>query len=268
MGAAAQPAGPKPGCQTNAWRVQPGNFGDFLKALDRVHHYGYEGFETGFRNIENRLDHARETRSEFDKRGLLFLGCHIFLTQYDPASSIAPADLIARIIKTSAALGAQRLILSGAGATGDRAALDRKIKALAAAGRQCRQAGIGLAYHNHDVEFLGENPEIEEMLRRGDPSHLSLVLDAGHALRTKADVADFFHRHDSRIAGIHLRDFRSGDQVPFGQGEIDWSKLAAAIRRRNWTGWVITEEERLNDVKPGDAAVEPARRGMKKIFGV
>jgi hypothetical protein len=99
MDAAAQTAGPKAGCQTNAWRVQPGNFGDFLNALDRVRHYGYEGFETGFRNIGNRLDQARETRAELEKRVLVSLGCHIFLTQYDPATSIAPAGLIARVIK-------------------------------------------------------------------------------------------------------------------------------------------------------------------------
>lgn len=97
--AAAQTAGPKAGCRTNAGRVQPGNFGDFPNTLDRVRHYGYEGFETGFRNIENRLDQARETRAEFEKRELVFQGCHIFLTQYDRAASIAPAGLIARVTK-------------------------------------------------------------------------------------------------------------------------------------------------------------------------
>jgi hypothetical protein len=58
--------------------------------------------------------------------------------------------------------------MSGAGSGNSRAALDRKIKALEGVAGQCKQAGIGLAYHNHDVEFAGESREIDQMLRRTD----------------------------------------------------------------------------------------------------
>jgi hypothetical protein len=58
--------------------------------------------------------------------------------------------------------------MSGAGAGNNRAAPDRKIKALEAAAGQCKQAGTGLADHNHYVEFAGESPEIDQMLRRTD----------------------------------------------------------------------------------------------------
>lgn len=256
------------GCQTNAWRIDPSNFDSFLTALDRVRAYGYHGFETGFRNVQGRFDRAAETRKTIESRGLEFLGCHIFLTKYDEATSLAPSDLIDHVIKGSSALGARRLILSGGACKQDSAALKRKTAALQEAGRKCKQRGIGLAYHNHDIEFLNNAAEMEAMLRLTDAGLLHLLMDAGHVHRAGFDVSTFFTRHAKRIDGLHLRDFKNGDQVPLGEGEVNLKPLVAAIQAAGWSGWIINEEERLNDVKPGDAAVAPARATLNRVFGV
>ena len=52
------------GCQTNAWRIQPGDFGQFLAVLDKVKGYRYDGFETGFRNVETRFAEPKAARIE------------------------------------------------------------------------------------------------------------------------------------------------------------------------------------------------------------
>jgi sugar phosphate isomerase/epimerase len=93
-------------------------------------------------------------------------------------------------------------------------------------------------------------------------------MDAGHAYRARTDIPAFFSRHAARIDGMHLRDFKNDDQVPLGEGEFDLKPLVAAVERTGWPGWIINEEERLNDVKPGDAAVAPARKQVRKLFGV
>jgi len=256
------------GCQTNAWRIDPAQFETFLAALDRVRAYGYHGFETGFRNIQGRFDRITETRKVIESRGLEFLGCHIFLTKYDETTSLAPSSLIEHVIRGASALGAKRLILSGGACRQDVPALKRKAAALNDAGRKCRQHGIGLAYHNHDIEFLNNASEMEEMLRLTDASLVHLLVDAGHVHRARFDFPPFFTRHASRIDGLHLRDFRNDDQVPLGDGTVDLKPLIAAIRAKEWSGWIINEEERLNDVKPGDAAVAPARAAVKRLFGI
>ncbi|MBI3209140.1 MAG: TIM barrel protein, partial [Candidatus Solibacter usitatus] len=145
---AAWVSGPRPGCQTNAYRVNPSNFDELLAVLDKLKAYGYRGFETGFRNVQGRFASAMETRKEIEKREMEFIGCHIFLLQYDAATLLAPADLVESIINGAPALGAHRLILSGASAGKDRAAMERKAKALNAYGRMCRQNKLKLAYHN------------------------------------------------------------------------------------------------------------------------
>jgi len=258
---------PRAGCQTNAWRIDSANLDSLTAVLERIQHHGYQGYETGFRNLQGHFDSAAATRRALEKHNLEFLGCHIFLLDYDKDTAIAPADLIERVVRGASALGAKRLILSGASVR-TTVSLNRKAAALNAAGKLCRQHGLQLAYHNHDKEFLSGGEEIESMLRLTDGNLLHLVMDAGHAWLAKADVPAFFRRHAARIDGMHLRDFRSNDQVPLGEGVNDLKPLAAAIREKQWSGWLINEEERLNDGRPGDAAVEPARRHVRKIFGV
>ncbi|MBI1786056.1 MAG: TIM barrel protein [Acidobacteria bacterium] len=250
------------GCQTNAWRIQPGDFGNLLEVLGRIKGHEFDGFETGFRNLEGQFANATRAKAQIAATGLRFFGIHIFLLQYDPQTAVAPWDLIMRVADGSAALGAQRLILSGGPAADPR----RKAEGLDRAGEYCRKAGLDLAYHNHDREFT--SGEIEGLLSHTQPGLLHLVLDAGHAFRARADVTAFFRRHHGRIGGMHLRDFRNGEQVPLGQGEFDLRPLAAEIGKTGWSGWLLAEEERLNDGKPGDSAVEPARRHLRKIFGV
>lgn len=262
LGAAALP---RAGCQTNAWRITPGNFGELLAVLDKIKGYGYQGFETGYRNVQGQFASAAAARKEMEKRGLRFLGCHIFLLQYDPETLVAPAGLIESVARGAAALGAERLILSGASA-GDGGQLKKKIRALEAIGRRVKSHGLQLCYHNHDLEFRNSGHEIESMLSGADK--LKLILDAGHAFRAGAGIPAFLARHGARIDGMHLRDFENGEQVPLGKGNFNLAALAQAVREQRWAGWIINEEERLNDIKPGDEAVAPARAAIKTAFGV
>ena len=247
---------PRAGCQTNAWNLEPPEFSRVLDVLRNIRKIGYEGFETGFRNLltqEGALDRAKE---EIVKTGLRLIGVHIFLPDYDNETGIAPADLIQRVTNIASKLGAERLILSGAAASPG-----KKADALNAADEQARRVGLRVAYHNHPHDMSA----LENLLR---VTTADLMLDAGHAFSAGANVAAFFSRHHARIVGMHLRDFRAGSQVVLGKGEFDMSQLAAAVQSESWNGWLINEEERLNNYKPGDAAVIPARKALRDIFGV
>src|SRR5215470_726176 len=96
------PAKVHPGCQTNAWRIDANNFNSLLTVLDRIHYYGYEGFETGFRNVQSQFYNAASVRKAIEAHMLEFLGCHIFLLEYDKATSVAPTDLSDTVLAGSA----------------------------------------------------------------------------------------------------------------------------------------------------------------------
>ena len=108
----------KLGCQTNAWRIDPNNFDSLLSVLRQLKELGYEGYETGFRNVQSQFANAA-ARKQLEQSGLKFLGCHLFLDKYDEQTQIAPLDLIQKIADGAASLGAERLILSGGGLVQD-----------------------------------------------------------------------------------------------------------------------------------------------------
>lgn len=264
--AAPAPAGVKLGCQTNAWRIDPANFDNLLEVLGKLKQLGYEGFETGFRNVQGQFGNSVAARAKIEKTGLKFLGCHIFLEQYDAGTHIAPMELVRKIADGAASLGAERLILSGAG----QASLletKNKIDGLNAAGRYCKSKGLRLAYHNHGPEFAENGTEIKRLLLLTNPDLVDFLTDCGWAFNAKANVPEFFKEYHKRIVGLHLRDFKNGEQVPLGQGEFPLRELAAVIKKVNWQGWTINEEERLSGEKPGEKALAPARETLRQVFG-
>lgn len=201
----------------------------------------------------------QRARLDVQRRGLTFFGVHIFLQEYDSHSGVAPVDLALKVAQAGADLGAERLILSGVQATAE---------ALNGVAAQLRPLEVQLAYHNHGAEFLGPRPEIETLFAETDPGLVWFLLDAGHAFRAGVDLPVFLADHAARLTGIHLRDFKGGRQVPLGQGDFPLAQVAGALQARNWSGWVLAEEEREDGSKPGVHAAGPARAALKQAFGV
>jgi inosose dehydratase len=276
---AAGPGKLLPGCQTNAWRIDPHDFSTFLQVLEQIKDFQYAGFETGFSNVQAQFG-TPEARRQIEATGLRFTGIHIFLLAYDPQTSIAPASLYQRVADGGAGLGAKRLILSGApvnsGEKLDESALHRKVGALMEAATYARQQGLGLAYHNEHLDCLFGGIQLEALMRETDPALVSFLLDAGHAYVAGIDVPAFFRQHYTRIVGLHLRDYKAKagqplteqDEVPLGEGEFPLKALAKAVEQTGWSGWVMDEEDYANHSKPGNAAINVARKSLRKAFHV
>jgi sugar phosphate isomerase/epimerase len=183
-----------------------------------------------------------------------------------------------RAQSTSIAAWTARLPWAPSGAGGiltkdgklDQDALSKKVETILRLAKRCQQAGLRLVYHNHKEEFSAGGAEIQELLRRTDPELVFLLLDVGHAFREKADLPAFLELHHRRIDALHLRDIRDGQQVPLGQGEVNFAALAAAIRKTNWLGWLTVEEENLPKSTDNDtieSVLRTDRQAIRKLFG-
>ena len=269
---AADASSPRPqvGCQANAYPIEPGDFDDLLKRAADLKRMGYEGFECNYRFVEGKFRNTEEARAQIESTGIKFYGPHVGLQQ--------TPDSLDRCVDGAAALGAKHLALSGAArgivaddGTLNQDALAKKVDAITRLATLCRKAGLRLAYHNHTEEFRSGGAEIEELLRRTDPDLVSLLLDLGHAFREHADLVAFFSKHHARIEAMHLRDIRAGEQVPLGQGEVDFPGLASIIRQTGWSGWLTDEEEALHKTKelPAlESILQSDRNTVRKVFGV
>lgn len=258
------------GCQTNSWPIDPKKLSSFAAVVEKVRTLGFQGIETSFRNVQEHYAQAAHVRALLAKAGQRFFGVHIFLLEYDPKALVAPADLYRKVVDGTAAMGPERLILSGAtsapGGVLNRAALDRKCAALNAAAAYAKKKGLRFAYHNHGPEFASGAAEMEGIYKGTDPNLVHFILDAGHARRQKANVPAFVMQHHARIDAIHLRDLsdRPGEHAELGP--FDLAGLAAAIEKVNWSGWLVVEEENAVG-KSGDDAIRPARQALRAQFG-
>ena len=219
----------RPGCQANGWQLDPARFDLLLTAVREIKELGFQGFETNIRFVQPQLSRASEARAELEQIGLA---------------------------------------LSKTGEFSEEA-LQRKARMLNLAAKRCGDAGLTLAYHNHQPEFTNHAAEELGLLRATDSSNVFFVLDIGHAWLADPDAIQVFAANAQRVFGLHLHDFRNGESVPLGQGEFPLRQLAEAIRKTGWGGWLIDEEEGVKGAPtPGKKAAGPSRKTMKEVFEV
>jgi sugar phosphate isomerase/epimerase len=247
----------KVGCQTNAWKIHVPEFYNLLPVLGEIQKLGYEGFETGYRNVQGQFENLKEARELIRKSGLKFFGCHIFQFEYDPKTSVPSWELTERIAKGAAALGAERLIVSSTAVGSDPDRLRWKVWGLGRAGRLCRDLGMTrLCYHAHAPEFADDAAEVKGLIRETDGDLVRLVVDCGEAAKAKVDVPGFFAKNHKRIEALHLRDVAG----------VDYGPLAAVVKKSGWQGWLVVEEGQEGVDEPKPEVVGPAREKVRQVF--
>jgi sugar phosphate isomerase/epimerase len=249
------------GCQANGFPLSPEDFSGLLNALRSMKGLGYAGFECNVRFVQDQFRRAEQARLEIEQTGVEFLGAHTNVEQ-------AASGDFAELVKGVRAMGAKFMVMSAKGLAADgrfgRPELLRKAAELTELGKVCRDAGLLLAYHNHNPEFANHGAEIEALAQETDPELVHFLIDAGHAYLGGGDPVAFLRVHGQRVRGFHVKTFKGSEQVPLGQGDFDFGELAAAIRKTHWAGWLITEEggSRLGNT----AALGPDRQYIRRVF--
>lgn len=120
-------------------------------------------------------------------------------------------------------------------------------RALDGAGRQLRDAGLRLLYHNHAQEFNlvdGRKP-IEVMLEAADPENLGVQLDVFWIQYAGYDPVGALEHFSGRCPVVHVKDMRDARSKAFaemGRGILNWKAImpaadAAGVR------WFVVEQD-------------------------
>jgi inosose dehydratase len=127
------------------------------------------------------------------------------------------------------------------------AELKRQADALNVLGRRLAPLGIKVAYHFHDPEFRCGAREVHHMMMRTDPAVVGLCFDTHWAYRGCGDsqeaMFDLLERYADRVVSYHLRQSSGGVWTEaFGAGDIDYTRWAAFVKARGWSGPVHLEQ--------------------------
>ncbi len=125
---------------------------------------------------------------------------------------------------------------------------------LNAAGRVLHEAGMVLAYHNHQVEFrrIAGRTILEIVYEETDPRYLQAELDTYWVQYGGGDPVRWCQRLARRLPLLHLKDYAVTPEnqptfAEIGGGNLDWHAIVKAADASG-CDWFIVEQ----DTCPGD----------------
>ena len=108
-------------------------------------------------------------------------------------------------------------------------------------------AGMQLAFEPEPGMFIDTMTQFAELRRRMGTSDLGLALDVGHLhCLGETPIADRIREWAEPLRVVHIDDMRTGvhDHLMFGDGEIDFPPVLAALDEVGYMGGVFVELSR------------------------
>lgn len=210
---------------------------DFDGIISKVAAIGYTGVEfAGFGGHT-----AAEIRTLLDNNGLAAAGSHTGLDQFE-------SD-IQQVIDFNLAIG-NRVVSIPYLSEDLRNSADayKRIGAkLAGYGQTLKEAGLVLAYHNHDFEFKKQdNGELgmDILLNSADPSVLQAEIDTYWILHAGIDPVAYLHGLRGRVPLVHIKDKNAEDGTfaEVGTGVLPLEGIIKEASEGN-TEWLIVEQD-------------------------
>ncbi|MBB6270804.1 sugar phosphate isomerase/epimerase [Pedobacter cryoconitis] len=103
-------------------------------------------------------------------------------------------------------------------------------KRLNYAGQLCKNAGLKLAYHNHDFEFIkyGDETGMDILLKQTDKKLVDFEMDIYWVIRSGLKPYDLFKANPGRFVMWHIKDMDKSDpklNTEIGSGTIDYKDI-------------------------------------------
>jgi sugar phosphate isomerase/epimerase len=126
---------------------------------------------------------------------------------------------------------------------------------------RAEQFNVRLAFEPEPGMFIDRMAVFEELSRQVNHPIFGLTIDIGHLhCQGETPIADQLRRWKDRLWNVHIEDMRQGvhEHLMFGEGEIDFPPVLAALREIGYPGGVHVELSRHSH-----DAVNTARRAME-----
>ncbi len=219
----------------------------FLDVVRQTGEAGFEGLETNWKNLERYFERPADFVKMLKVAPLVLVGAHMGGHPWAaPAALLSDAARTARFVK---AAGGEFVVFSGS-LPKDKPSSAETWRQMAdfvnEIGDACAAAGARCLYHNHWWECEGSGLEI--LTEHVRPHTAGFAFDTGHAQRAGKDPAAVIAMLGKRLGMIHLADFDErvptpGKRPPLGEGSVNLSAVADALRNVGFDGWIVLEEE-------------------------
>jgi sugar phosphate isomerase/epimerase len=225
---------------------------DFDGTLERVAEIGYG--EVEFAGYFDRT--PAQVRATLDRVGLKAPATHLGIEQV--------RDNLDATIESARTIGIQWLVVPSL--PGSMRNVDGYREAAAIlnlAGERAKAAGIGVGFHNHDVEFRPVDGRVpmDILIEETDPDLVTFELDLYWISRAGRDPLEYLNAHPGRFTMVHVKDMDASDEMRMvdpGEGIIDFPAIHAARERAGIRHWFVEHD------RPADAW-QTARTGYAYV---
>jgi sugar phosphate isomerase/epimerase len=179
------------------------------------------------------------------------------LLDADPEDGARRVDLLIRAVRVAADLGAHAVhCFSGVTPAGTDAdtAWKRLVEALGPVLDAAATAGVPLAVEPEPGHLLSTLADFHRLRRElGDPEPLGLTLDIGHCQCLEPlSPAECVRAAGPWLRHVQIEDMRRGvhEHLPFGDGDIDFPPVLAALADTGYQGLTVVELPRHSHAGP------------------
>ncbi len=151
---------------------------------------------------------------------------------FDPYISGESDDLLKSYIDAAKAVDMKYIVVPYLGQQLRQSASDyqRVAERLSTAAEACQEAGLQLAYHNHDFEFqqFGDTTGYEIILNETDADKVKLELDLYWVVRAGLDPVEMFKKNPGRYELWHVKDMDKANpkiNTEIGSGSINFKQI-------------------------------------------
>jgi sugar phosphate isomerase/epimerase len=100
-------------------------------------------------------------------------------------------------------------------------------------GKKLKSAGLQAGFHNHHMEFarIGDTLIYDVLMQTLDPEYVKMQFQVA-VISIGYKASDYFRKYPGRFISAHLADWSAekNDQVPAGQGVVDWKEFFEAAK--------------------------------------
>jgi sugar phosphate isomerase/epimerase len=230
---------------------------DMLGTLARVAEQGYGAVEfAGFGGVA-----VQDLRAALDDLNIRAVAAHIGLDDLQAQ--------VGRVVGDLQALGCGYAVVPWLAEESRQNAgqIRELVEMLNRTGKLCREAGLVLAYHNHDFEFapLDGTAIFDILVEETDPELVAFELDVYWVRYAGVDPIAMLRRLSGRVPLVHIKDMAAGNDradAPVGEGIFEWREVLEACRAAG-TEWYIVEQD--NPANPL-ADVERSLHNLRKLM--
>lgn len=169
------------------------------------------------------------------------------LLSAEPDARARRADYLQRCIQLAARLGAECVSL-WSGVQDPALDSEQSWQLLCAGLREqlghAERAGLRLCLEPEPGMFVGDMAAWDELQTRLDDPRLRLTLDLGHVACTEdAGIPEVVERYAAQLSNVHIEDIAGGvhQHLPFGEGELDFPPILAALANVEYHGLLSVE---------------------------